>query len=553
MSYIVLARKYRPQNFDDVVGQGHITDLLKKAISSKRIAHAYLFCGPRGIGKTSCARIFAKSLNCKEGPTLKPCEKCSSCQEITNATSFDVIEIDGASNRGIDEIRTLRENVKFAPTYDRYKIYIIDEVHMLTTEAFNALLKTLEEPPEYVKFIFATTEPNKVLPTIISRCQKFDFKRISIKLLNETLAKIAKEEKLKIDQDALYAISKAAMGSLRDALSILDQLSALTSQTIKNSDVFLMLGLVETDLIFSLVDALADKDCAKSLQILDNILQQGKDPKQLVRNLIEHFRHLMVIKVGGKALGKLVDHPIAVKEMLLTQCDKFTLQEILKSIDIFVESQDVARTMDSLRIPLEVAFAKLTYSDEAVKAGEKVLERSEPARISPVDKIINRKGHLDFSVKQKEQKNSADANASPEGKQKEEKQDLPKNAPDSDLVTGELTIEIIRRNWDAITSAVSRKKMSIAAYLQEGTPYQLNGTQLVVGFSESAQFHKETLEDKNNMILVRSIIEERFQRKMDLKFQIVDEHKPRAHEPLVKSTLEKFQGKVTNKWHRERP
>ncbi len=184
MSYLVLARKYRPQNFEELVGQDHITDLLRKSIESGRIAHAFLFCGPRGIGKTSCARILAKSLNCQNGPTLKPCGVCPACLEIANGNSFDVIEIDGASNRGIDEIRTLRENVKFAPSYGRYKIYIVDEVHMLTTEAFNALLKTLEEPPEHVKFIFATTEANKVPATILSRCQRFDFKRISLEIID---------------------------------------------------------------------------------------------------------------------------------------------------------------------------------------------------------------------------------------------------------------------------------------------------------------------------------------------------------------------------------
>src|SRR3989338_4165690 len=196
MSYLVLARKHRPGVFDEVIGQEHITELIKNAITAKRIAHAYLFCGPRGIGKTSCARILAKCLNCEKGPTLKPCGECAACKEIAKGTSFDVLEIDGASNRGIDEIRALRENVKFAPGYGRYKIYIVDEVHMLTTEAFNALLKTLEEPPEHVKFIFATTDINKVPETIISRCQRFDFKRVSIALTVQALEQIAQKEKI---------------------------------------------------------------------------------------------------------------------------------------------------------------------------------------------------------------------------------------------------------------------------------------------------------------------------------------------------------------------
>src|SRR5471030_327669 len=230
MSYLVLARKYRPQSFDELVGQTHITELLRKSIESGRIAHAFLFCGPRGIGKTSCARILAKSLNCQNGPTLKPCGACPACLEIANGNSFDVIEIDGASNRGIDEIRTLRENLKFAPSYGRYKIYIVDEVHMLTSDAFNALLKTLEEPPEHVKFIFATTEVHKVPATILYRCQRFDFKRIQVEIIMANLQSICVKEKLKANEEALFVIAKAAQGSMRDALSILDQLSALSDK-----------------------------------------------------------------------------------------------------------------------------------------------------------------------------------------------------------------------------------------------------------------------------------------------------------------------------------
>ena len=223
MSYLVLARKYRPQSFDELQGQEHITKILKQAIETKRIAHSFLFCGPRGIGKTSCARILAKSLNCQEGPTLKPCGVCFICQEIAKGNSFDVIEIDGASNRGIDEIRALRENVKFAPSYGRYKIYIVDEVHMLTSEALNALLKTLEEPPSQVIFIFATTEAHKVPSTILSRCQRFDFKRISLETISSNLKDISKKEGVKVQDEALFAIAKASSGSMRDALGILDQ------------------------------------------------------------------------------------------------------------------------------------------------------------------------------------------------------------------------------------------------------------------------------------------------------------------------------------------
>src|SRR5665213_2920591 len=361
MSYLVLARKYRPQSFEELVGQAHITALLRKSIESGRIAHAFLFCGPRGIGKTSCARILAKSLNCQNGPTLKPCGECSACLEIANGNSFDVIEIDGASNRGIDEIRTLRENVKFAPSYGRYKIYIVDEVHMLTSDAFNALLKTLEEPPEHVKFIFATTEVHKVPATILSRCQRFDFKRIQVEIIMDNLKSICVKENLKANEEALFAIAKASQGSMRDALSILDQLSALSDKGIDAADVFSMLGMVEIEFLFDLTDALIARSCVKALDIFNQVIERGKDIKQLGKDLTEHFRHLMIVKVGGVSLNGLIDYPSGVKERLATQAEKITIAGILKAIELFIEAQETAKVMETLRMPLEIAFAKLTY------------------------------------------------------------------------------------------------------------------------------------------------------------------------------------------------
>jgi len=550
MSYVVLARKYRPQTFDEIAGQAHITELLKKSIQLKRLAHAYLFCGPRGIGKTSCARIFAKALNCQNGPTPIPCGKCSSCVDTTKGTSFDVIEIDGASNRGIDEIRTLRENVKFVPTYGRYKVYIVDEVHMLTSEAFNALLKTLEEPPEHVKFVFATTEPNKVPATILSRCQRFDFKRISVKTTVEALASVCKQEKLKIEPDALHAIAKASMGSLRDALSVLDQLSVLSQQTIKASDVTGMLGLVETQCLFDLADSIAAKDCETGLQILDKILDQGKDVKQLFRNLVEHFRHLMVIKVGGKSLGRLVDYPVSIKEMLLEQTEKFTIKEILAAIDTLLMAQEDARIMDSLRICLEVALAKLACQQDE-NSPKDVATQVKPSSKSAFEMIANQKGHLDFSLPskaiekiKKEDSPKVEAVGNSMLKEKEE--------VDSFILPEEMNLENIRKLWDSLTSAVSQKRMSLATYLQEGDPCKVTESKLTIGFPQEAVFHKEALEERQNMELVESIITEKLQRPVRLELCIVEELHEKEEEPILKKTLEKFQGKVINRWHRHK-
>ncbi|MBI5415870.1 MAG: DNA polymerase III subunit gamma/tau [Candidatus Omnitrophica bacterium] len=563
MSYLVLARKHRPQIFDEVIGQEHITDLIKKAIQSGRLHHAYLFCGPRGIGKTSCARILAKSLNCEKGPTVKPCGKCSACREIARGSSLDVLEIDGASNRGIDEIRTLRENVKFAPSAGRYKIYIVDEVHMLTTEAFNALLKTLEEPPEHVKFIFATTAPHKVPATIISRCQRFDFKRVPVKTAVELMAQISRKEKFKIDQEALYAIAKASQGSLRDALSILDQLSALSDEGIAAADVFSMLGMVETQFLFELTGALAQKSCSGALEVLEKIIDQGKDIKQLNKDLIEHFRNLMVMKVGGKTLGKLVDHPIAVKEMYLAQSAQFTLKEILKAIDALIEAQETAGITETVRMPLEVAFAKLTYTGEASAVTPVQTPARKPTEIKPspgsssspvINVLKNEKGQIDLPAGQ--------AGLTPAGLE-DAQEDIPPESveiPDEisdglpvSAVEGKepLNLERIKRCWDTLTYAVSRERMSLATYLQEGTPISFKDLKLTVGFPQHCAFQKEALEGSANREIVAKVFTEKLGAPVVLQYEISGTFKPQEEEGAIKDVLNTFQGKVVSRWHKE--
>src|SRR5213080_1757775 len=291
MSYQVIARKYRPQRFSDVVGQDHVTQTLANAIRQSRIAHAYLFCGPRGTGKTTIARIFAKCLNCAGGPKPDFDDDDPRCREIAEGRSLDVIEIDGASHRGIEEIRELRDTVKYAPATSKFKIYIIDEVHMLTKEAFNALLKTLEEPPAHVKFMFATTEPEKVLPTILSRCQRFDLRRIPTALISQHLAHIAKQEKVKIDEPALYAIARGADGGMRDAESTLDQLISFCGDKIVEADVLSMFGLAARSQILSLARAMLTGDVAASLTELNELTKGGKDLGRLLADLLNHFRN----------------------------------------------------------------------------------------------------------------------------------------------------------------------------------------------------------------------------------------------------------------------
>jgi DNA polymerase-3 subunit gamma/tau len=305
VAYQVIARKYRPQRFADVVGQEHVTQTLANAIQQNRIAHAYLFCGPRGTGKTTVARIFSKSLNCTDGPKVDFDDSDPRCIEITEGRSIDVLEIDGASNNGVEQVRELRETVKYAPASSKFKIYIIDEVHMLSTAAFNALLKTLEEPPAHVKFMFATTDPEKVLPTILSRCQRFDLRRIPVALIVKHLSEIAKKENVQIEEAALHAIARGADGGMRDAESALDQLISFCGDKIVESDVLSMFGLTSRAQVLALADNILKGDAESVLRELNALAHHGKDLGRLLSDVLGHFRNRLIYPVSRGDLGLL--------------------------------------------------------------------------------------------------------------------------------------------------------------------------------------------------------------------------------------------------------
>ncbi|MCA9394807.1 MAG: DNA polymerase III subunit gamma/tau [Candidatus Omnitrophica bacterium] len=550
MSYLVLARKHRPQTFDDVIGQEHITNLLIKGIETGHLAHAYLFSGPRGVGKTTCARILAMCLNCEDGPQATPPADSIICREIAEGRSFDVLEIDGASNRGIDEIRMLRENISFAPTVAKFKIYIVDEVHMLTTEAFNALLKTLEEPPAHVKFIFATTEPNKLPQTIISRCQRFDFKRIAMNRIVDGLKAVSKKEKYKIDESALFSIAKAAQGSLRDALSILDQLSALSDDGIKEDDVYGMLGLVEVELLFALVDHIAQQNCAAALQDLDTLIGKGKDVKQLLKDLTEHFRHLMVVHIGGTDLKHLVDYPGSIKERLWKQSQEFDLPMILKAIDTLIKAQEDARITESLRMPLEVALAKLTFSENLDAAVPSVkTSRAQPAPSKPRPAAKPRLNEKTGSAAVVPAPKASPPPADPPPVDDEGEEDLPPEIEMPDPV--EQDIQHVQKVWDVLTSAVSKEKMSVATYLQEGYPQRYEKDFLVIGFPPHCSFQMDAVGDQKNTQMVERIFADKLRQPVKIKLETVEEQQDIPVEEKVQKTLDSFGGKVVNRWHNE--
>jgi len=503
MSYTVFALKWRPKNFAEIIGQVHIVSTLKNAIQKNRLAHAYLFAGPRGVGKTSTARILAKALNCKSGPTINPCSQCPACIEISEGRSFDVIEIDGASNRGIDEIRVLRENVKFAPTLGKFKVYIIDEVHMLTQEAFNALLKTLEEPPEFVKFIFATTQPHKVIPTILSRCQRFDFRRISAMEIAAQLERIVSLEKVDVDKEVLFAIAKASDGSLRDAESILDQLISFSQQRISLQDVVSVLGLVEQEALFEITDKIIKKDAKAVLGLFNDLIDSGKDISVFLPSLIEHFRNLMIAKVTS-ADSELIDLPQEICQRLLRQSELLSLEEIFTTFNILVNTQEMSKRFESLRIPLEISLVRLAHDKKSSYSQDL---KQAPIKDSPV-------------------------------------QETTSPVADSPQL---ISLDNIKDAWHNIINNVAKIKMSVATYLNEGRPLKLQGNVLTVSFPKNYSLYKESLEKKDNKTIIEKSISELFNTGLRVDFILSAQtlqKEEKEDSTFIKSALQTFNGRV---------
>ncbi len=370
-NYTVLARKWRPQNFEDVIGQEHVTTTLQNAIKMGRVGQGYLFIGTRGVGKTTIARIMSKALNClsTDSPNPNPCGVCENCIAIRDGRCLDVMEIDGASNRGIEEIRRLRDSVAIAPVSARYKIYIIDEVHMLTREAFNALLKTLEEPPAHVKFFFATTEPHKIPATILSRVQKFELRRVEYKTLLEYLNKIAKNEKVKIDKGALSAIAIAGNGSIRDALSVFDQVLALSDDNITEKKVVELLGWTDRKIYLELNDAIVKQDAARALEAIGKVIKTGHDPTQFILGLLRFMRNLLLFKSIPNA-ESVIEEPLDFLEKLKNAADNYTSQQLLYSIDVLLEVLPRLESTEAKQVLLEITILKLLHARKRVSLDE---------------------------------------------------------------------------------------------------------------------------------------------------------------------------------------
>ncbi len=373
MSYLVLARKWRPQSFDEIVGQEHVSQTLMNAIRSNRVAHAFLFTGVRGVGKTTAARVLAKALNCAQGPAPTPCNTCVNCQEITAGTAVDVLEIDGASNTGVDDVREIIENVRYQPAKSRFKIYIIDEVHMLSTSAFNALLKTLEEPPAHVKFIFATTDPHKVPHTIHSRCQRYDFKRIPFRLTADRLMHIARSEGITVSEHALFLIAREGEGSMRDAQSLLDQVIAFAGKTVRDEDAIAALGLADRKLLYAVAEAIVERNPVRALELLNELHLYGQDMRRFARELLEHFRNLSVSRLLPTA-ELLPDLPDEERAEVQRQAQQLSGEDLDRAFRLMLATETEVSRVPYPKLIMEMAVIKLATLAPVV-AVEELLDR----------------------------------------------------------------------------------------------------------------------------------------------------------------------------------
>lgn len=546
MSYLVLARKYRPQNFDEVVRQGHIIQTLTNAISSGRVAHAVLFSGPRGTGKTTVARLLAKAMNCEKGPTPSPCNVCRSCAEITGGSAVDVFEIDGASNNSVDQIRDLRENIKYMPAHSLYKIYIIDEVHMLSVAAFNALLKSLEEPPAHIMFIFATTEPHKIPITILSRCQRHDFRRIDIDSILAHLEMICRREEIRIAAQGLWLIAREAGGSMRDALSLLDQVMACSNGEISGEQVLDVLGVIDRKVMFDISGAVFSGDIPRLLDILDKVYTRGHDMKKLFGDLLEHFRNLLLVKMGDR-VDKLVDLPAHEIDQIREQTRDVALTDLRQTVDFFFKKESAVRFAMQPKLALEMAFVELARLKPALPI-DVLIEKLESLRneISAGNDAGPQAARPDGSEKQK--KASPEAGRPAQVAEAGEAYDVAAPDADADLDSA----------WKRIYNIILERYPSLATYLVDSIPVRRTGSQLEIEVNGNG-FNINMIRREKNMTVLKKVLSEFFgeaitpvihakvitnDKNREKKVRENDSKKQALSHPLVAEALAVFNGNV---------
>jgi len=497
MSYQVIARKYRPQRFADVVGQEHVTQTLANAIAQKRIAHAYLFCGPRGTGKTTIARIFAKCLNCTGGPKVDFDDNDSRVQEITEGRSLDVLEIDGASNNGVEQVRELRETCKYAPANAPFKIYIIDEVHMLSTAAFNALLKTLEEPPAHVKFMFATTDPEKVLPTILSRCQRFDLRRIPTALIVKHLGEIAKKEKVKVDETALHAIARGADGGMRDAESTLDQLISFCGDKIEESDVLSMFGLAAQGQILGLAKAILDGEIQTALTLLNELAQGGKDLGRLLSDLLNHFRNLLLFQVSRGDLN-LLEVSEAEVFALKEQAALANADALTRILEVLADAELRLRDATSKKILLEVTLLKAIEARNALPIDAVLKQLNQLRSGQPITTQTSNVAPVSTPRVPSKRPIAASVASTPA---------QPENAPLPRTQAAPVAADLSGL-WSQLVEAVGRVSPFTRSYLVDAHPVSFEKNLLVIGFDPEFEDHLGLVDNSRNHTLIQTKLAE---------------------------------------------
>ncbi len=511
MSYLVLARKWRPQTFEDVVNQKHVVLTLQNALKTKRLANAYLFAGPRGIGKTTVARILAKAINCDKGPSENPCNQCDSCIEITEGKSLDVFEIDGASNNGVDEIRNLQEKLKYAPTPGKNKIYIIDEVHMLSDSAFNALLKTLEEPPSRVLFMFATTEPHKIPATVISRCQRFDFKRITLHEIIDQLKLVCTEEKIEIDDESLHLIARKAEGSMRDSQSLLDQAISFSGTKIVAKDIIDILGVINWEIFFNFTDRIIQRDLKGGFQLVEDIFYNGYDLVEFLNGVNEHLRNILITKTVGST--DLVEASDNYKQRYKELVNQFEEVDLLRLIQLASEAQYGIKRSANPRLCLEMVVTKMIQLDKVQKIDslmqsidalkERIFQapiKSTAGLTQPSQPSNQAKIPIASSTIIADQKKSPepeinvirDVPAENSGGIFNEHRTAPSPASQAKTAPTEplpITIDMMKNQWSHIIEEIKKRKIALGSFLNEGLPDRIEGNELIIVFGMENGFH----------------------------------------------------------------
>ncbi|HRI37134.1 MAG TPA: DNA polymerase III subunit gamma/tau [Nitrospira sp.] len=512
MDYQVSARKYRPGTFDDVIGQSHVVQTLMNAVSTKRVAHAYLFSGTRGVGKTTVARIFAKALNCAQGPTSHPCDTCENCREIALGSSVDVIEIDGASNTSVDDVREIRENVKFAPFRGQFRVYIIDEVHMLSNSAFNALLKTLEEPPAHAVFIFATTEIHKIPVTILSRCQHYNFRRIARSEIIQRLQHVAAQDQLTLEERSFLALARASEGSMRDALSLLDQAIAYSGKTISHADLELLLGAVPQELIQELIRAILTQNSPAALSSLASLLDRGHDLRAFCADIVEHIRNLLVAAVVPSAteLRSLIETSEEDLNQLSSDARTVTPEQLQELLAIFIQAEDSLRFSTHPRFVMETAAVRATRllrprpSDSlspqqtSPSSGHKQLGNSEGHKTAPSASPIRKPAHQPPPPFKANKVELPDPSLKPIADQA---------AVSSASKPAPLSPDPSILRWELVQEEIAASFPNIAPFLEAGRFVGLEAGVVTIGFAKQATVARARLEKEENTKVISQLCE----------------------------------------------